>query len=41
MPPANVDEANHAPDENLEPDWFRRGIIAAATVHYAIAEAGR
>ncbi|SDH48532.1 Acetylornithine deacetylase/Succinyl-diaminopimelate desuccinylase [Lentzea fradiae] len=38
VPFANVDERNHAPNENLELDWFRRGIIAAATVQLAIAE---
>ncbi|CAL9546447.1 Succinyl-diaminopimelate desuccinylase [Actinosynnema sp. ALI-1.44] len=41
VPLANVDERNHAPNENLALDWFRRGIVAAATVQHAIAEAGR
>lgn len=41
VPLANVDEANHAPNENLDLGWFRRGIVAAATVQHAIAEAGR
>ncbi|MFI9812933.1 M20/M25/M40 family metallo-hydrolase [Saccharothrix variisporea] len=41
VPLANVDECNHAPNENLVLDWFRRGIVAAATVQHAIAEVGR
>ncbi|CCH30041.1 M20/M25/M40 family metallo-hydrolase [Actinosynnema sp. NPDC047251] len=41
VPLANVDEHNHAPNENLVLDWFRRGIVAAATVQRAIAEEGR
>ncbi|KAA2254056.1 M20 family dipeptidase [Solihabitans fulvus] len=41
VPLANVDEANHAPDENLELSWFRRGIVAAAAIQQAIAEAAR
>lgn len=41
VPLANVDERNHAPNENLVLDWFRRGIVAAATVQHAIAEVGR
>nr|WP_255356680.1 M20/M25/M40 family metallo-hydrolase [Kibdelosporangium sp. MJ126-NF4]CEL13753.1 Acetylornithine deacetylase/Succinyl-diaminopimelate desuccinylase and related deacylases [Kibdelosporangium sp. MJ126-NF4] len=36
VPFANVDEANHAPDENLELDRFRRGIVAAAAVQLAL-----
>ncbi|XVV06503.1 M20/M25/M40 family metallo-hydrolase [Actinosynnema sp. CA-248983] len=41
VPLANVDERNHAPNENLVLDWFRRGIVAAATVQQAIAEVAR
>ncbi|MBB5960143.1 acetylornithine deacetylase/succinyl-diaminopimelate desuccinylase-like protein [Saccharothrix tamanrassetensis] len=41
VPFANVDECNHAPNENLVLDWFRRGVVAAATVQRAIAEVGR
>ena len=41
VPLANVDEANHAPNENLELRWFFDGIAAAAAVQHAIAEAGR
>lgn len=37
VPLANVDEANHAPDENLDLDWFHRGIVAAATIQLALA----
>ncbi|GAB3878350.1 M20/M25/M40 family metallo-hydrolase [Kibdelosporangium lantanae] len=37
VPFANVDEANHAPDENLDLDWFHRGIVAAATIQLALA----
>jgi acetylornithine deacetylase/succinyl-diaminopimelate desuccinylase-like protein len=37
VPLANVDESNHAPDENLELDWFRRGIVAAAMIQHALA----
>ena len=37
VPLANVDEANHAPNENLELNWFLRGIAAAAAVQHAIA----
>ncbi|MFD7639242.1 M20/M25/M40 family metallo-hydrolase [Kitasatospora sp. NPDC059795] len=37
VPLANADEANHAPDENLELDRFRRGIVAAATIQLALA----
>ncbi len=40
LPLANVDERNHAPNENLELRWFRRGVVAAAAVHRAIAAAG-
>lgn len=36
VPFANVDEANHAPDENLDLDWFRRGIVASAAIHLAL-----
>lgn len=36
IPFANVDETNHAPDENLELDWFRRGIVASATIQLAL-----
>jgi acetylornithine deacetylase/succinyl-diaminopimelate desuccinylase-like protein len=41
VPLANVDERNHAPDENLDLDWFRRGIAGAAAVHLALAARGR
>jgi len=37
VPLANVDEANHAPNENLELNWFLRGIVAAAAIQGAIA----
>jgi acetylornithine deacetylase/succinyl-diaminopimelate desuccinylase-like protein len=37
VPLANVDEANHAPDENLDLDWFHRGIVAAAAMQLALA----
>ncbi|HET7012782.1 MAG TPA: M20/M25/M40 family metallo-hydrolase [Streptosporangiaceae bacterium] len=37
IPLANVDESNHAPDENLELDRFLRGIAAAAAVQRATA----
>ena len=37
IPLANVDESNHAPNENLELNWFLRGIAAAAAVQRAIA----
>jgi acetylornithine deacetylase/succinyl-diaminopimelate desuccinylase-like protein len=37
VPLANFDEANHAPDENLDLDWFHRGIVAAATIQLALA----
>lgn len=30
VPLANVDEANHAPNENLELRWFYRGVTASA-----------
>jgi acetylornithine deacetylase/succinyl-diaminopimelate desuccinylase-like protein len=39
VPLANVDEANHAPNENLQLDWFRRGIVAAAAIQHAIQHA--
>jgi hypothetical protein len=32
IPLANVDESNHAPNENLELNWFLRGIAAAGPV---------
>ncbi|GAB3716917.1 M20/M25/M40 family metallo-hydrolase [Amycolatopsis oliviviridis] len=38
VPLANVDEANHAPDENLDLAWFHRGIVAAASIQLALAE---
>ncbi|MBW4716858.1 M20/M25/M40 family metallo-hydrolase [Saccharothrix obliqua] len=41
VPFANVDERNHAPNENLVLDWFRRGIVASATVQREIAAASR
>jgi acetylornithine deacetylase/succinyl-diaminopimelate desuccinylase-like protein len=41
IPLANVDEANHAPDENLELRWFLDGIVAVAAVQDAIAATGR
>lgn len=37
VPLANVDEANHAPNENLELDWFLRGIVAAAAIQRTLA----
>jgi acetylornithine deacetylase/succinyl-diaminopimelate desuccinylase-like protein len=37
VPLANVDEANHAPDENLDLDWFHRGVVVAATIQLALA----
>lgn len=37
LPLANVDEANHAPNENLELGWFLRGIVAAAAIQQALA----
>lgn len=37
VPLANVDEANHAADENLELDRFHHGIVAAATIQLALA----
>jgi acetylornithine deacetylase/succinyl-diaminopimelate desuccinylase-like protein len=39
VPLANVDEANHAPNENLQLDWFRRGIVAAAIIQHALGGA--
>ncbi|WP_370944090.1 M20/M25/M40 family metallo-hydrolase [Amycolatopsis sp. cg5] len=38
IPFANVDESNHAPDENLDLGWFRRGIVAAAAIQLALGE---
>ena len=40
IPLANVDERNHAPDENFELDRFHGGIVAAATVLTALAAGG-
>ncbi|TCO59698.1 M20/M25/M40 family metallo-hydrolase [Actinocrispum wychmicini] len=40
VPFANVDEANHAPDENLDLNWFHRGIVAAAAIQLALGEHG-
>lgn len=37
LPFANVDERNHAADENLVVDMFLAGITAAATVQWALA----
>ncbi|MFE7558769.1 M20/M25/M40 family metallo-hydrolase [Kitasatospora sp. NPDC057500] len=37
VPLANVDEANHAPDENLDLDRFRHGIVTAASIQLALA----
>jgi hypothetical protein len=37
VPLANVDEANHAPNENLDLAWFRRGILGAAAIQLALA----
>ncbi|WP_410638542.1 M20/M25/M40 family metallo-hydrolase [Amycolatopsis sp. lyj-346] len=37
VPLANADEANHAPNENLDLDLFHRGIVAAATIQLALA----
>ncbi|UOZ04979.1 M20/M25/M40 family metallo-hydrolase [Amycolatopsis sp. WQ 127309] len=37
VPMANADEANHAPDENLDLDLFHRGIVTAATIQLALA----
>ena len=38
VPLANVDEANHAPNENFELDRFRRGIVTAAAIQCEIAK---
>ena len=38
IPLANVDESNHAPNENLELDRFRRGIVTAAAIQCEIAK---
>jgi acetylornithine deacetylase/succinyl-diaminopimelate desuccinylase-like protein len=40
VPFANVDEANHAPNENLDLAWFRRGIVGAAAIQLALAGPG-
>jgi hypothetical protein len=40
VPLANVDEANHAPDENLELDRFLRGIVGATGIQLALAGSG-
>ena len=37
MPCANADEANHAPNENLELDRFVSGVRIAAAVYEAMA----
>jgi acetylornithine deacetylase/succinyl-diaminopimelate desuccinylase-like protein len=39
VPLANVDERNHAPDENMELDRFMRGISACAAVQLALGGA--
>ena len=39
VPFANPDEANHAPNENLEIDRFLRGIVAAAAILTTLADA--
>ncbi|WP_353648177.1 M20/M25/M40 family metallo-hydrolase [Nakamurella sp. A5-74] len=41
LPLANVDERNHAPDENLMVEMFLAGITAAAAVNLALATEGR
>jgi acetylornithine deacetylase/succinyl-diaminopimelate desuccinylase-like protein len=41
LPLANVDENNHAPNENLELRWFYDGIAAAAAVLHRVAAVGR
>jgi acetylornithine deacetylase/succinyl-diaminopimelate desuccinylase-like protein len=41
IPFGNIDERNHAPNENLELNWYLRGISASAAVHASIAAAGR
>ena len=41
LPFGNVDEANHAPNENLALDRFYRGIEISASILLAIGEAGR
>jgi acetylornithine deacetylase/succinyl-diaminopimelate desuccinylase-like protein len=40
VPFANPDEANHAPDENLQLDWFWRGIRASAAILHQLGDAG-
>jgi len=40
VPLANVDQTNHAPNENLDLDWFRRGIVGAAAIHLALSGHG-
>jgi hypothetical protein len=40
VPLANVDQTNHAPNENLDLDWFRRGIVGAAAIQLALAGHG-
>lgn len=40
VPLANVDERNHAPDENLELDRFHGGIVTAAAVLTALGSSG-
>ncbi|ALO12748.1 peptidase M20 [Streptomyces venezuelae] len=37
VPLANVDEANHAADENLDLDLFLGGVVTAATIQLALA----
>jgi len=37
VPLANVDEANHAPNENLELTWFYRGVAASAGILAEVA----
>ena len=39
VPYANVDEANHAPNENLELTHFYTGVKISASVYEALAEA--
>jgi acetylornithine deacetylase/succinyl-diaminopimelate desuccinylase-like protein len=40
VPFGNVDERNHATDENLDLDWYLRGVPAAAAVQAALADRG-
>ena len=41
VPYANVDEANHAPNENLELSRFYNGVKISASVYEALAARGQ